>query len=65
MSYRTFQGNRQQLRATTAGNGCGRYDTVQESREGEQCLVLCDSVVRNVGTEQNMTVECFPGIRTE
>ena len=42
-----------------------RYDTEQKRQESEQCLVLGDSIVRNVGTEQNMTVECFPGIRTE
>ena len=55
----------EQLRATAAGNGFGRYDSVQEHREGEQCLVLGDSIVRNVGTEQNVTVECFLGIRME
>ena len=42
-----------------------RYDTEQERQEGERCLVLGDSIVRNVGTEQNMAVECFPGIRTK
>ena len=29
-------------------------------------LFVGDSIIRNVGTGQNnMTVECFPGIRTE
>jgi hypothetical protein len=48
------------------GNEIGRRVTVQEYREGEQCLVVGDSITRNVGTGQNnMTVECFKGIRTE
>ena len=34
-------------------------------QEGEHRLVLDESIVRNVGTEQNMTIECFPGIRAE
>jgi hypothetical protein len=30
----------------------------------ENCVVLGDSIVRNVGAEKpNMMVECFPGIR--
>ena len=34
--------------------------------KGGECLVLGDSIVRNVGTEcSDMKVECFPGIRTE
>ena len=33
---------------------------------GEKCLVLGDSIARNVGAEKpNMRVECFPGIRTD
>ena len=33
---------------------------------GEKCLVLGDSIVRNVGAENsNMKVECFPGIRAD
>jgi hypothetical protein len=32
----------------------------------EKCLVLGDSIVRNVGTEKpNMGVECFPDIRAD
>ena len=34
--------------------------------KGGECLVLGDSIVRNVGTEcSDMKVECFPGIRAE
>jgi hypothetical protein len=33
---------------------------------GAKCLVLGDSIVRNVGaTNANMKVQCFPGIRTD
>jgi len=33
---------------------------------GEKCLVLGDSIVRNVGAgKSNITVECFPGIRAD
>ena len=43
-----------------------RHGTVQEHREGEQCLVVGDSIIRNVGKGQNnMKAECFPGIRKE
>jgi hypothetical protein len=39
---------------------------VQEHHGSEKCLVVGDSIIRNVGTGQNnMMVECFPGIRTE
>jgi hypothetical protein len=32
----------------------------------EKCLVLGDSIVRNVGTDEaDMKVQCFPGIRTD
>jgi hypothetical protein len=48
------------------GNEIGRQVTVQDHHEGEQCLVVGDTIIRNLGTGQhNMTVECFPGIRTE
>ena len=33
---------------------------------GEKCLVMGDSIVRNVGAgKANMRVECFPGIRSD
>ena len=49
-----------------AGNGknVGKGDTVTVKPVGEKCLVLRDSIVRNVGAEKpNTRVECFPGIR--
>jgi hypothetical protein len=56
----------EQLREATAGCEVGRRDTAQKQHGGAECLVLGDSMIRNVGTEHgNMMVECFPGIRTE
>jgi len=49
-----------------SGSEIGRHDTVQEHQEGEQCSVVGDMIIRNVGTGQNnMKAECFPGIRKE
>ncbi|PNF20640.1 hypothetical protein B7P43_G04217 [Cryptotermes secundus] len=47
-----------QLRGAVA-----RGDTVQRQQDAE-CLVLGDSIIRNVEAE-HMRVQCFPGIRTE
>ena len=56
----------EQLRLATDGREVGMWDTVLGCRKGGECLVLSDSIVRNVGTEcSDMKVECFPGIRTE
>jgi hypothetical protein len=57
---------KEQLQMAATGNEIGKEDTVQEHHEGKQCLVVGDSIIRNVGTGQNnMVVECFPGIRTD
>lgn len=46
--------------------GAGKKVIVPEKRKAATCMVLGDSIVRNVGGEHtDMTVECFPGIRTE
>jgi len=56
----------EQLRVAVTGNEIGRHDTVQGHHEGEQCLVVGDSIIRNVITGQNNTkAYCFPGIRTQ
>jgi hypothetical protein len=56
----------EQLRVAATGNENGRHVTVQGHHEDEHCLVEGDSIIRNLGTGQNnMMVECFPGIRTE
>jgi hypothetical protein len=56
----------EQIGLAATGNEIGRQGTVQEHHEGEQCFVVGDSTIRNVGTGQNnIMVEWFPGIRTE
>jgi hypothetical protein len=48
------------------GREVGRSDTVPGHPKGGECLVLCNSIIRNVGTKySDMKAECFPGIRTE
>jgi len=50
----------------TAKGSAVRCDTGQGHHEGEKCLVMGDTVIRNVGTgRRNMVVECFQGIRTD
>jgi hypothetical protein len=53
-----------QLRAATYGYEVGKLDTVQRRDGGANCLVLGNSIIRNVKSE-HMSVECFLGIRTE
>ena len=51
---------------TENGKVVGKEDTVTVKPVVEKCLVLGDSIVRNVGVEKpNMRVECFPGIRAD
>ena len=51
----------EQLLMAKNGKNFGNGDTVSA-----KCLVLGDSIVRNVGTEKpDMRVECFPGIRAD
>jgi hypothetical protein len=41
-----------------------RVETAKSS--SEKCLVLGDSIIRNVGEENSdMRVKCFPGIKSE
>jgi len=56
----------EQLRLATAGREAGRQDTVPCDHKGGECLVLGNSIMRNVGSEcSDMKAECFPGIRKE
>jgi len=56
----------EQLRLATAGREVGRRNTVPGDGKVRECLVLGNSIIRNVGSEcSDMKVECFPGIRTE
>jgi len=46
--------------------GTGERDIVTTKQNVTKCLVVGDSIVRNVGAELgDMKVECFPGIKTE
>jgi len=46
--------------------GTGERHTVTTKQKVTKCLVVGDSIVRNVGAERaDMKVECFPGIKTE
>jgi hypothetical protein len=48
----------EQLRMAATGNEIGRKVTVQEHHESKKCIVVGDSIIRNVGTDQNnMMVE--------
>jgi hypothetical protein len=48
------------------GKDTEKRDTVTVKPTSERCLVLGDSIVRNVGTdESDMKVQCFPGIKTD
>ena len=44
----------------------GVRDTIPKKQNAEKCMVIGDSIVRNVGVDHaEMKVECFPGIKTE
>jgi hypothetical protein len=43
----------EQIRLAATGNEIGRQGTMQEYHEGEQCFVVGDSIIRNVGIGQN------------
>jgi len=56
----------EQLQLAAAGKEVGRRDTVLGHLKGGECLMLGDSLIRNVGTEcPDIKFECFLGIRTE
>jgi hypothetical protein len=54
----------EQLRGAVAGFEVGSRDTVWRQDEGSECLVLGDSIIRNVESEY-VRVQFFQGIRTE
>jgi hypothetical protein len=56
----------EQLVLMENGKDVVKQDTERVKQGGAKCLVLGDSIVRNVGTDKaNMRVECFPGIRAD
>jgi hypothetical protein len=54
----------EQLRRAVAGCEASRRDAVGKQHEEAECLVLGDSMIRNVESE-HVSVQSFPGIRTE
>jgi hypothetical protein len=55
-----------QLRLAEKGNDVEKRDTVTVKPRRERCLVVGDSIVRNVGADKSdMRVECFPGISSD
>ena len=55
----------EQLLLSESGKDVGKGDTVTVKLVGEKCLVLGDSIVRNVGAQKSKRVQCFPGIRAD
>ena len=56
----------EQLRVCENGKNVGKLNTEKVKPGGEKCLVMGDSIVRNVGAgKADMRVECFPGIRSD
>ena len=46
--------------------GAGKRDTVPAKQKIAKCMVVCDSIVCNVGAEYaHMMVECFPAVTIE
>jgi hypothetical protein len=46
--------------------GAGKRDTVPAKQRVTKCMVVGDSLLRNVGAEHaDKMVECSPGIKTE
>jgi len=56
----------EQLRLAADRRQLGKNENVQGYHKCTDCLVLADSIIRNVGTEcPDLKVGCFPGFRTE
>jgi len=56
----------EQILLTENGKDVGKGVTATVKPVVEKCLVLGDSIVKNVGAEKpNMRVECFPGITAD
>jgi hypothetical protein len=61
---RKNKGLEEQLRGAVAGCEGRRCDAVRKQHEEIECLVLGDSIIRNVESE-HVRMQCFPKIRTE
>jgi hypothetical protein len=63
---RTNKALEEQLVLRKNGKDVGKLDTERVRHGGAKCIMLGDSIVRNIVTDKtNMMVECFPGIRAE
>ena len=55
-----------ELEAKLLMAGTGERDTMHTKQNVTKCMVVSDSIVRNVGAEHaDMKVDCIPGIKTE
>jgi hypothetical protein len=55
-----------ELEAKLLMAGNGKRDTMLTKQNVTKCVVVGDSILRNAGAAHaDMTVECFPGIKTE
>ena len=55
-----------ELEAKLLMAGTGERDTMPTKQKFTKCMVVSDSIVRNVGAEHaDMKVDCIPGIKTE
>ena len=55
-----------ELEAKLQVAGAGDKDSMPTKQKVDKCMVVGDSLVRNVGAENaDMKVECFPGIKTD
>ena len=55
-----------ELEAMLQVAGAGNKDSMDTNHKEVKCMVVGDSLVRNVGVEYaDMKVECFPGIKTD
>ena len=55
-----------ELEARLQVAGAGNKDSMDTNHKEVKCMVVGDSLVRNVGVEYaDMKVECFPGIKTD
>jgi hypothetical protein len=61
-----LQVRNRELEAKLQMAGTGDKDSMSTKQKVVKCMVVGDSLVRNVGADHgNMEVECFPGIKTE
>ena len=61
-----LKARKRELEAELQMAGAGIGDTMPKKQEVTKCVVVGDSLLRNVGAEHaDMKMECFPGIKTE